>query len=377
MSGPSDSGRRPKLEDVAADVGVSTASVSLVLRGVPGPSAATRQRVLEAAARLGYRPDRAASLLARRRSGVLGVVFDVRSDHHGELIEDLQEAAEQQGYDIVLSTVTRTRDEQRAVETLVDSRCEALVLLGSEGPGAWLTAVDRQLPVVAVGRPVRQAGFDVVRAADDEGVGLVVDHLVGLGHVEIAHVDGGRGTIAAGRRRGYRTALRRAGLSGRARVIPGGHTEEVGLRVSAAIASGGDRPTALVAFNDRVAVGLLDGLSRAGLAVPGDLSVAGYDDSPLSRLVHIGLTTVSQDSRALSRHALAAVVERLDGTRTEHREIVLPPRLVVRTSTGPPPRHDGACRPAPGGPAGAGREDVSASARGTAPRAPAHRPSRR
>jgi DNA-binding LacI/PurR family transcriptional regulator len=261
MSRPSGYGRRPKLEDVAAEVGVSTASVSLVLRGAAGPSEATRQRVLEAAARLGYRPDRAASLLARRRSGLLGVVFDVRSDHHGELIEELQEAAEQHGYDIVLSTVTRTRDEQRAVETLVDSRCEALVLLGSEAPADWLSAVNRQLPVVAVGRPVRQAGFDVVRAADDEGVGLVVDHLVSLGHVEIAYVDGGRGTIVAGRRRGYRAALRRAGLAGRAQVISGGHTEEVGLRVAAALAAGGDRPTALVAFNDRVAVGLLDGLS--------------------------------------------------------------------------------------------------------------------
>ncbi len=125
MSGPFDLGRRPKLEDVAAEVGVSTASVSLVLRGAAGPSEDTRRRVLEAAARLGYRPDRAASLLARRRSGLLGVVFDVRSDHHGELVEDLQEAAEQHGYDIVLSTVTRTRDEQRATETLVDSRCEA------------------------------------------------------------------------------------------------------------------------------------------------------------------------------------------------------------------------------------------------------------
>lgn len=361
MSERSYSGRRPKLEDVAAEVGVSTASVSLVLRGVPGPSAVTRSRVLEAATRLGYRPDRAASLLARRRSGVLGVVFDVRSDHHGELIEELQEAAEQRGYDVVLSTVTRTRDERRAVETLVDSRCEALVLLGSEAPAAWLSAVNRQLPVVAVGRPVRRPGFDVVRAADDEGVGLVIDHLVGLGHAEIAYIDGGRGTIAASRRRGYGAALRRAGLTGRARVFPGGHTEEVGLRVAVAVASGEYRPTALVAFNDRVAVGLLDGLTRAGLAVPGDVSVAGYDDSPLSRLAHIGLTTVSQDSGALSRHAVAAVVERLDGARTEHREIVLPPRLVVRTSTGaPPPRHGGARRSATGGSAGAGREGVSA-----------------
>lgn len=360
MSEPSDRGRRPKLEDVAAEAGVSTASVSLVLRGAAGPSEATRRRVLEAAARLGYRPDRAASLLASRRSGLLGVVFDVRSDHHGELVEDLQEAAEQNGFDLVLSTVSRTRDERRAVETLVDSRCEALVLLGPEGPADWLTAVSRQLPVVAVGRPVRPAGFDVVRAADGDGVELVVDHLVALGHEAIAYVDGGPGDIAEERRRGYRSALRRTGLLDRARVVLGGHTEGVGMAVAAAVAAEDERPTAMVAFNDRVAVGLIDGLMRAGLRVPGDVSIAGYDDSPLSRLAHIGLTTVSQDSRALSRHAVAAVVDRLDGARTEHREIVLPPRLVVRTSTGwPPPGHGSARRPATGGPAGAGREGVS------------------
>jgi DNA-binding LacI/PurR family transcriptional regulator len=329
---------RPRLEDVAVEVGLSTASVSLVLRGAAGPSAATRERVLEAAARLGYRPDRAASLLARRRSRLIGVMMDVRSSYHGELVEDVHEAAEQHGYDLVLSTVTRTRNEQRAVETLLDSRCEALVLLGPEASAAWLTALDRQLPVVVVGRPFPSAGVDVVRASDDVGVGAAVDHLVGLGHLDIAYVDGGPGTIATGRRRGYRMAMRRHGLAHRIRVLRGSHTEEAGLR-AAPVLMGDDAPaTAAIAFNDRVAVGLLDALSRAGVAVPGEMSVIGYDDSPLSRLVHIGLTTVSQNSQKLTQHAVAAVVERLDGGRTDHREVVLPPQLVVRTTTALPPR---------------------------------------
>jgi DNA-binding LacI/PurR family transcriptional regulator len=92
----------------------------------------------------------------------------------------------------------------------------------------------------------------------------------------------------------------------------------------------------VVTFNDRVAVGLLDGLARAGLAVPAEISVAGYDDSPLARIGHIGLTTVSQDTRGLTEAAVAAALERLDGGRSDHREIVLPPRLVVRTTTAPP-----------------------------------------
>jgi DNA-binding LacI/PurR family transcriptional regulator len=329
--------RRPRLQDVAAEAGVSTATVSLVLRGAAGPSSVTRERVLDAAGRLGYRPDRAASLLARRRSRLIGVVMDVRSTFHAQLVEDVHEAAEEHGYDLVLSTVTRTRDEARAVETLLDSRCEALLLLGPGAPAARLSALARQLPVVAVGRPVSADGVDVVRAADDDGVALAVDHLAGLGHRRIAYVDGGRGTIAAARRRGYQRAMRRHRLGPHLQVVAGDASEQAGARAARALFATDLPPTAVVSYNDASAVGLLDALLRAGIDVPGRVSVVGYDDSPLSRLAHIDLTTVSQESRQLTHHAVAAVVERLDGGRVERREVVVPPRLVVRGTTGAPP----------------------------------------
>jgi DNA-binding LacI/PurR family transcriptional regulator len=327
--------RRPRLQDVAAEAGVSTASASLVLRGAPGPGEATRERVVSAAARLGYRPDRAASLLARRRSRLIGVLMDVRSSFHAQLVEEVHEAAAEHGYDLVLSTITRTRDEGRAVETLLDSRCEALILLGPEAPAARLSALDRQLPVVAIGRSVPSAGVDVVRAADDQGVALAIDHLVGLGHRRITYVDGGSGAISAGRRRGYQLAMRRHRLGGHLDVMGGDHGEESGARAARALLTSDLPPTAVVAYNDRSAVGVLDTLLRSGVDVPGAVSVVGYDDSPLSRLAHIDLTTVSQDSEQLMRHAVAAVVERLDGGRTEHREVVVAPRLVVRGTSGP------------------------------------------
>jgi len=330
--------RRPRLEDVAARVGLSPASVSMVLSGAPGPSAATRERVLEAAAELGYRPDRTASLLARRRTRLVGVLLDISSAFHAELAADIQEAAEGRGYDVVLSTVTRTRDERRATETLVDFRCEALVLLGPVGPAADLGALDRQLPVVVIGRRMAGAGVDAVRTADADGVAQAVGHLAGLGHRAIAFLDGGRGTIASDRRRGYRTAMRRHGLGDQVRVLAGDHTEAAGTRAARALlASGGGLPTAVVASNDRSALGLLDAFTRAGVEVPGQVSVVGYDDSTLSRLAHVNLTTVSQDARRQAEHAVAAAVERLEGGRTGHREVVLAPHLVVRGTTGPPP----------------------------------------
>src|SRR2546423_3110705 len=123
-------GRRPRLEDVARRVGLSTASVSLALSNAPGPSAATRQRVREAAAQLGYRPDRNASLLARRRRHLLGVMMDVRNTFHAELVQHLLRSAEAVRDDLVLNPLTPTRDGQRAVEPLLDFRCEGPLRAG-------------------------------------------------------------------------------------------------------------------------------------------------------------------------------------------------------------------------------------------------------
>jgi DNA-binding LacI/PurR family transcriptional regulator len=324
--------RRPRLADVAARAGVSPGLVSLVLRNQPGPSEQSRARVLEAARQLGYRADRTASLLARRRSRHLGVMMDVRSTFHAELVADLDAAAARRGYDLLLSVVTTTHDERGAAEVLLDFRCEALILLGPDDPAGRLNELGEQLPIVVVGRRVREPTMDVVRAADDQGVAQAVGHLAALGHQEIVFVDGGRGTIAADRRRGYRQAMRRHGLQ--ARVIPGDHTEEAGIRAGAVLAGG--LPTAVIASNDRCAVGLLDALVRGGVKVPEGVSVVGYDDSMLARLAHVDLTTVSQDARGQAEQAVALAVERLEQGRTEPREVVLAPRLVIRGTTAPP-----------------------------------------
>lgn len=330
------SSRRPRLADVAAHVGLSPASVSLVLRGQPGPSQETRARVLEAARVLGYRADRTASLLARRRSGLFGLLVDVHSAFHAELVEHVHTAAERAGYDVVLSTTTRTRPEARAVETLLDFRCEALVLLGPEASAAALEELDRTVPVVVVGRRVMPVLVDVVRSADDRGVALAVDHLVALGHTDIAFVDGGRGTIAADRRRGYREAMRRHGLADRVRVVPGDHTESGGARAARQLVEQGrSASTAVLTSNDRAALGLMDVLIRSGVRVPQDVSVVGYDDSSLAQLAHVDLTSVNQDAQQQAEGAVQAAIERVEGQRAQARELVLEPRLVVRgTSAG-------------------------------------------
>lgn len=330
--------RRPRLDDVAAAAGVSPATVSLVLRDIAGPSTATRQHVLATAARLGYRPDRAASTLASHRSRLIGIVMDINNHFHTPLIEDFYEATEHHGYNVLLSTTTRSHSETQAIETLLDSRCEALVLLGTQIPTRRIAALGQQLPVVVVGRPVPStAGVDVVRTDDHDGLEQAVAHLTSLGHRDISHVDGGRGTVPALRRRAYQSAMRHHHLASEIRIIQGGGTEDLGADAARAILRSQTRPTAVVSFNDRCAMGVIDTLLRARVEIPDAISVIGYDDSPVARLAHINLTTVSQNTLQLSARAIAAVVDRLENGRTEPRDIVVPPELVVRRTTGPSP----------------------------------------
>jgi DNA-binding LacI/PurR family transcriptional regulator len=330
----------------------------MVIRGVPGPSAASRQNVLRAAADLDFRPDPTARTLRRQRSGLLGVLFTAGEPFHAELLEALYPAAEQCGYEVVLSAVLATRTENRAVESLVTSRCEGLILLGPQLDSADLAALAAKLPVTVVGRSAPDAGVDSIHTADAMGSAAAVDLLVSLGHERIAHVDGGRRPGSAERRRGYRTAMRRRGLQSQVRVIPGDHDEEAGVRAAHTLLAEPGRHTAVLAGNDRCAVGLLDTLRRAGVQVPTDVSIVGYDDSRLARLPYIDLTSVQQDAPAMARLAVDTIGTRLRGDSTgagsddtgsaggDVREILLDPRLIVRgtTAPAPSPRH----RPAAG-----------------------------
>ncbi|MGG5258938.1 LacI family DNA-binding transcriptional regulator [Phycicoccus avicenniae] len=330
-------GARPRLVDVARRAGVSTATASLVLRGRPGPSEVTADAVRGVAAALGYRPDRTASLLARRRSHLIGVLLDVTSPFHAELVRALDDEAGEQGLDLVLSTVTARRDEAGAAETLLDFRCEALAVLGPAMPDAALDALAATVPTVVVGRRGTPLAPGVL-VSDDRGLELAVDHLVGLGHRRISFVDGPRGSIATARRSGYRAAMCRHGLAGEVDVLAGGATEDDGARAAGGLLArpARSRPTATVCFNDRVAIGLRDSVFRSGLNLPADLSVVGYDDSPPARLGTVDLTSVSQEPERLAHETVGLLAAALQGEEAAVADVVIDPRLVLRSSSGPP-----------------------------------------
>ncbi|MQA11688.1 MAG: LacI family DNA-binding transcriptional regulator [Pseudonocardiaceae bacterium] len=325
------------MADVAARVGVSRALVSLVFRDEPGASNQTRERVFQAAAELGYRPDSAARVLARNHSRVLGVTLTVRNPFHADLVERIYPVAEQLGYDILISATAPSRDERKSVEALMGHRCEALVLLGPDTEDAALAELGGRIPIVVVGRRIPEAGVDTVHTAEAKGVRQAMDHLAELGHRSILHIDGGNAPGAKERRGAYRAAMRKHGLSEHARVLRGDHTEESGARAARLLlAEQAELPTAILASNDRCAMGLLDALRRAGVEVPGQVSVVGYDDSHVAHFSHIDLTTVHQDSDRMAEYAVRALVNRIADPNQQPQELVLDAKLIVRGTTAPP-----------------------------------------
>lgn len=326
----------PTIREVARAAGVSTALVSIVFRGAPGASETTRARVFAVADQLGYRANRTASLMKLRRTKHLGVTINVRSAFQAELAEEIHAAAAQLGYEIVLSLITEGHDESRAIETLMGFRCESAILLGSQLAETRLRDLARELPLVLVGRRASLDHVDVVRSGDHRGQALVVEHLAGLGHRDIVHVDGGQQPISAQRRQGYRAAMRRHGLGDHVRVLTGGDTERDGYRAAGELLRARQLPSAVCAFNDHCALGVIDALDRAGVRVPSDCSVAGYDNSVVAQLTAIDLTSVSQEPPALARAAVRAAIDRLEGRIAGVTDTVLEPRLVVRGSSSPP-----------------------------------------
>jgi DNA-binding LacI/PurR family transcriptional regulator len=323
--------RRVTLNDVAKHAHVSRALVSIVMRDAPGASPATRERVLAAARELGYRPDVRARALAGQKSRLLGVMFGVGIGiFQFDLLEGLYAAAEQYGHSLILTAVTRGRDEHRAAQSLHDFGFDALIMVGPPTPKPLLTG---KVPIAVLGWHVDDPAVDVVRTSDEHGMAQAVNHLVGLGHRRIAHIDGGPTVIAAARAEGYAKAMREHGLGSHIRVIPGGQSQLDGQRAVRALLSEGDLPTALLAYNDDTAVAAMGLLAQQDIDVPGQLSVVGWDDGEAAALSPVGLTTVAQDPMAMARLAVERIVARIEGRRIDGHEIVLEPELRVRSST--------------------------------------------
>lgn len=324
------------MADVAARLGVSRQLVSIVLRDMPGASDDTRRRVRQAADELGYRPHVGARTLRQTRSHHIGVSFAPQHATEPDIVEAIYPAAAAAGYQVLLSAQTRTRSTSQAIDELLGYRCAALVVIGSDLSDQRMRGIAQRVsvPMVVVGGGKASSAFDVVYSAGDLGTRLTVDHLVDLGHRRIAYVSADAMASAKLRRKGYLKAIAAAGLTTDVVPVSGAdYAEEAGAAAARELLGRGRLPTAVVAGNDQQAVGLITVLSRAGVAVPREVSVVGFDDSRFAGLSSIDLTTARQDPGEMGRAIVAAAVRRMQDTDAAPSAHVVTPTLVVRSST--------------------------------------------
>lgn len=329
--------RRPTIVDVAREAGVSRSLVSLVLQNPEKVSAKRQQAVREAMARLGYRPNAAARTLAQRRTDTVGIIIsDLHNPFYTEIIDGIDADATAHGLRTLIASGGRDpRRERDAANTFIELRVEGLILLTPGLATADLAEIGATLPTVVVGRPGEQpAGCGHVHTDDHAGIGLAIDHLVGLGHARIAHVSAGDNPGARAREAAYRDWMTQRGLASHIDVVRAAPNQDGGREAARELFARAARPTAIMASNDFVAVGVLGAAHEAGVAVPEQLSIVGYDNSIFAQLEPVQLTTINQPRSLLGATAARLLREQVAGGAST--AVALQPELVRRATSGPP-----------------------------------------
>ncbi len=326
---------RPTIYDVARAAGVSKSLVSLVLQGSDRVSDSSRRAVEDAIRDLGYRPSRAASDLAARRTRLVGVLIDdYANPWFVDLLRGVHHVLGSDGFRVSVIDTATTSLAEDPVEGLLSMRADGIVV-ARDVPDALVTAASP--PVVIAGtRANVPPGVDAVANDDVLGARLATDHLLGLGHRVIGHLSAAGGAAAA-RRRSFVAVTAAVGARTVLTDYGGPATEHAGYDGAMRLLSENPDITAIFAANDVMAVGALGAARDRGLSVPDRLSVVGYDNAPLARTRLINLTTVDDNGFGVGREAGRILRERMAGTGAGSVSLTLPPALVTRGTTAAAP----------------------------------------
>lgn len=338
--------RRVTIVDVAEHAQVSTTTVSKVLRNAYGASPAMRAKVQQAIAELGYRPYAAARGM-RGQTYTIGVMLpDIRNPFFPEILDGLTDALHDTPYQVLLGPggCNDEHAEARVTEAMIDRGMDAMVLVAPISPRSRLEHVARTVPTVVVGRHGYSPVYDTVSDDDFAGAALVVDHLVGLGHRRIAHIEHAETDPArlaempnAIRADGYKQAMRMHGLEDEIDIVSTTYTQEGGYVGARQLLARDQLPTAIFAGADVVALGVLEAVAEAGISVPDQLSVAGYDNTTIAALGPVSLTSVDQAGRRIGADVARLLLERIGDRQRPSAQVKLSPTLVTRRTTAPPP----------------------------------------
>lgn len=321
--------KRPTLADVASKAGVSVALASIVMRNAEGASEASRQKVKDAAAAMGYRPDSRARSLRSHRSRTLGLTLMLGEPLHAELADALYVEAENKSYELILGATSERRDEQRTMDTLIDAGVEGIIAVSSSLPPAAMAQLASQVPVVSLLR--NYSGIPSVLTDEAAGIEQLVSHLASAGHTRLLHLNGGAAVAARQRAAAFNRAIEGSNGQLHGEQVLSGPCEQIAAQALGDYLEHCDptqMPTAVLAFNDRSALGARQTLLSRGLRIPQDVALTGFDDSEFARLAFADLTTSRQDVNALAASAMGLATNPASKVRT----VKHPPQLVVRSS---------------------------------------------
>lgn len=335
-------GRRADIRDVAKRAGVSVASVSRAVNGLPSVDAEIARRVWTAVRELGYRPNAQARALVSGRSRLFGVIIsDITNPFFPELIQSFEEIAARSSYEILIGSTSHDPDlMERCIERMLERSVEgvAVMTFGFEQPLLDRLASHR-LPLVFIDEAPHAEGMSTLSVDYAQGIGEAVQHLAVLGHRRIGFIAGPAGLRSADLRRdAFSAAIQAIGLPPHAEfMVHGDHTPEGGTRAMEALLARPIQPTAVMCSNDMMAIGVLHAAADAGLRVPDDLSVIGFDDIHIARYTIPPLSSVQmscQDLAGTAFNALRAFVEKdFASWRSDYS---IPTRLKLRRSTSIP-----------------------------------------
>lgn len=331
------------LRTVAAKANVSTGTVSMVINGNPLVAKATRAHVLQVIRATGYVYDRSAAQLRNKRSSIVGVaICNLLNPFFAEVAAGMEASLAEAGKRLVLGNADEKLDKQeRFLETLREHQVEGILWMPTAGTSA--SAVKRVLewniPVVMVSRYVSGVEVDYVGHDNRLATIVAVEHLLSIGHQRIAFIGANAG-VSSGRDRvaGFLERMEKAGLAvPKTHVVKCEASREGGFRAIQVLMAGKEPPTAVVCYNDVVAFGSMLGLRKCGLEPGGDCTVVGSDDMSEAGLWQPALTTMAVNAREIGKNAASLIERRISEPDAPPTSILLPPQLVVRESSRPPP----------------------------------------
>ena len=339
MSASSPPTRRTTIRDVARHAGVSIKTVSRVVNREANVRAETRARVESAIRDLAFEPNPAARGLAGRRTFSLGLLYEIPHEfsYIQQLLEGVSAVCETHGYTLLLRPVSESPAAADIVRFVAQTRVDGVVLTAPIGDRREITAAlsERGTPFVQISPGITDARWTSVGPDDFAGSRALTEHLLGLGHTRIAFIKGDlRHGATEQRLRGHLRSLRDRGIAvDPSLIVPGRFDFESGKSAAIGLLALPERPTAIVASNDDTAAGVIVAAREAGIALPDDLSVAGFDDSPTASHTWPPLTTVRQPTADIASLAAELLLEWIRGERDSHIRKTFDCRLIVRQST--------------------------------------------